>query len=80
LDEGLHNGDASFEMRPLGAPQDEGKALMALREIPHPEEAAKAAVSKDARRPIQPTMDFLPGLSAHPILQGYKVNGLNQLH
>jgi hypothetical protein len=45
---------------PLGAPQDEGKALMALREIPHPEEAAKAAVSKDARRPIQPTMDFLP--------------------
>jgi hypothetical protein len=80
LDEGLHNGDASFETRPLGAPQDEGKALMALREIPHPEEAAKAAVSKDARRSIQLTMDFLPSLSAHPILQGNKVNGLNQLH
>ena len=71
----MHNGDASFETRPLGAPQDEGKALMALREIPHPEEAAKSAVSKDARRPIQPTMDFLPGLSAHPILQEYKVKG-----
>jgi hypothetical protein len=80
LDEGLHNGDASFETRPLGAPQDDGKALMALREIPHPEEAAKAAVSKDARRSIQLTMDFLPSLSAHPILQGNKVNGLNQLH
>jgi hypothetical protein len=26
-DEGLHNGLASFETRPLGAPQDEGKAL-----------------------------------------------------
>src|SRR6266852_500789 len=40
-DEGLHNGLASFETRPqfrpgagsLGAPQDEDKALMALRKF-----------------------------------------------
>ena len=30
---GLHSGLASFETRPLGAPQDEGKALMALRKL-----------------------------------------------
>jgi hypothetical protein len=49
-DEGLHNWLASFETRPSGAPQDEDKALMALKKIPHPEEAARAAVSKDAQR------------------------------
>ena len=32
-DERLHNGLASFETRPSGAPQDEGKALMALRKL-----------------------------------------------
>jgi hypothetical protein len=38
-----------FETRPPGAPQDEDKHLMGMRKIPHPEEAAPAAVSKDAR-------------------------------
>src|SRR4051794_32365037 len=32
-DEGLHSGLASFETRPLGAPQDEDKALMGLRKF-----------------------------------------------
>src|SRR5712691_4556843 len=38
----------SFETRPTGAPQDEaGKVQRARPPIPRPEEAAKAAVSKD---------------------------------
>jgi hypothetical protein len=49
-DEGLHNGLASFETRPLGAPQHEGMLLMASGKMPHPEETAEAVVSKDARR------------------------------
>src|SRR6266436_7317159 len=36
-----HHGGASFETRPWGAPQDEGRPLMSLRKIPHPEEVAK---------------------------------------
>jgi hypothetical protein len=35
---------------PFGAPQDEGMPLMAGKRVPHPEEAAQAAVSKDALR------------------------------
>jgi hypothetical protein len=39
----------------LGAPQDEGEAFGGIEEVPHPEEAAKAVVSKDApRRSSQP--------------------------
>src|SRR6266478_5226414 len=49
-DEWLHHGLASFETRPLGAPQDEATSFDGIKRIPHPEEAAKAAVSKDARR------------------------------
>jgi hypothetical protein len=44
---GCSEARASFETA-LRAPQDEGGPL-GIKEIPHPEEAAKAAVSKDAQ-------------------------------
>jgi hypothetical protein len=70
-DEGLHNGLASFEMRPqfkpgagsLGAPQDEDKALMALRKfliLRRP----RSGCLEGRMAPIQPTMDFLPSLES----------------
>ena len=59
----------------LGAPQDEGKALMALRKfliLRRPPPGPRVARPEDRLRgrlegrtaPIQPTMDFLPGLHA----------------
>src|SRR5438132_1656292 len=44
----------SFETRPTGAPQDEGKAQQAPKPSPRPEEGAKAPVSKDAARAVPP--------------------------
>src|SRR5215472_13892963 len=42
-----------------------GQAFNGIGEIRHPKEAAKAAVSKDARR----TSRFLPGLAAKPVIR-----------
>ena len=39
----LHRHPESFETRPSGAPQDEGKLLTILNNSPHPEEPAKPA-------------------------------------
>jgi len=63
-DEGLHNGLASFETRPLGAPQDEDKALMALRKFLILRRPLSGCL-EGRTAPIQPTMDFLPSLEAH---------------
>jgi hypothetical protein len=48
---------ASFETRPLGAPQDEEKILMARRKSPHPERE-RSEQSKDAFTILQLTTYF----------------------
>src|SRR4051812_16079110 len=44
---------------------------MGFTDSPHPEEAAKAAVSKDARTPIQPERDATQAKTASPVMAQY---------
>jgi pyruvate dehydrogenase E2 component (dihydrolipoamide acetyltransferase) len=66
------SGTASFEARPAGAPQDEAQgsaiAAPAPKAVPRPEEAAPAAVSKDAGRGAAPaSADGVPRIFASPL-------------
>jgi hypothetical protein len=67
-DEWLHNGLASFETRPLGAPQDEGKAWIASRKLLILRRPQSGRL-EGRTAPIQPVMVFLPSLHAQPVLQ-----------
>ena len=66
------SGATSFETRPAGAPQDEAQGAASAaplsKSAPRPEEAAPAAVSKDAGRGAAPaSADGAPRIFASPL-------------